>query len=334
MANEKVSQMTPLSAAEVAFNDLFYIIDTSQKQSKQIAAQDLLTYIEATGSFNAVTSQTAVSASHVPGSGVDGIVVSASYALNTSVSNLTTGSLLPMTSSQSQTASFLAFASNRSNGTASMAISASSTVLATSASFLISLPGVTNGTASFALSSSQAATSSYSNVSNSTISSSFATTTVTASFANSIANPIPAGTVITFASATIPSGWLECNGNAVNQSTYPALFAAIAFTYGSGSDAGATTFSLPDLRGYFVRGWDHGRGVDSGRNIGTSQLDALKDHTHQVNNVVASDPGSFAGGGFSGAIIKNISTQGVNAPNNGSPETRPVNIAMLYLIKY
>lgn len=43
--------------------------------------------------------------------------------------------------------------------------------------------------------------------------------------------------------ATIPTGYLECNGAAVNRTTYAALFAIISTKYGAGD--GSTTFNLP-----------------------------------------------------------------------------------------
>jgi len=53
------------------------------------------------------------------------------------------------------------------------------------------------------------------------------------------------GLVIPWGSASIPSGFLECNGQAVSRSTYAALFAIIGTTYGVGD--GSTTFNVPDL---------------------------------------------------------------------------------------
>lgn len=85
---------------------------------------------------------------------------------------------------------------------------------------------------------------------------------------------IPSGAVLYFAGQTAPSGWLKANGAAVSRSTYAALFAAIGTTYGTGD--GRSTFNLPDLRGEFVRGWDDGRGVDSGRTFGSQQGDAIR----------------------------------------------------------
>jgi hypothetical protein len=79
----------------------------------------------------------------------------------------------------------------------------------------------------------------------------------------------PAGTVQYFANNTTPNGYLECNGQAVNRTTYAELFNAIGTLYGIGD--GVTTFNLPDLRGEFLRGADNGRGADPGRALGTTQ---------------------------------------------------------------
>ena len=53
------------------------------------------------------------------------------------------------------------------------------------------------------------------------------------------------GIVVPWGSASIPSGFLECNGQAVSRSTYAALFAIIGTTYGVGDTT--TTFNVPDL---------------------------------------------------------------------------------------
>lgn len=89
---------------------------------------------------------------------------------------------------------------------------------------------------------------------------------------------LPSGAIMYFAGQTAPAGWLKANGAAVSRTTYAALFAAIGITYGAGD--GRTTFNLPDLRGEFVRGWDGGRGVDSGRTIGSAQAQAVANHYH------------------------------------------------------
>jgi microcystin-dependent protein len=53
------------------------------------------------------------------------------------------------------------------------------------------------------------------------------------------------GIIIPWSSASVPSGFLECNGSAVSRSTYAALFAVIGTTYGAGN--GSTTFNVPNL---------------------------------------------------------------------------------------
>jgi len=53
------------------------------------------------------------------------------------------------------------------------------------------------------------------------------------------------GIIVPWSNASVPSGFLECNGAAVSRTTYSALFAVVGTTYGSGD--GSTTFDLPDL---------------------------------------------------------------------------------------
>lgn len=53
------------------------------------------------------------------------------------------------------------------------------------------------------------------------------------------------GIIVPWSNASVPSGFLECDGAAVSRSTYAALFAVISTTYGVGD--GSTTFNVPDL---------------------------------------------------------------------------------------
>lgn len=142
------------------------------------------------------------------------------------------------------------------------------------------------------------------------------------------ANAVPIGAVNTFAMNSAPSGWLSCDGSAVSRTTYSGLFSAVGTTYGTGD--GSTTFNVPDLRGEFVRGLDNGRGVDSGRVLGSAQADEFKAHNHTV--------------GQYGDFIRTTTTvmaagyepaqNNVNTSSTGGTETRPRNIALLYCIKY
>jgi hypothetical protein len=131
------------------------------------------------------------------------------------------------------------------------------------------------------------------------------------------------GAVQFFAMNTAPTGWLECNGASLSTATYADLFAAIGYTFGG---AGAS-FTLPDLRGQFIRGWDNGAGVDAGRAFGSTQADDFASHTHSYNGFWGGNWIMYQNGG--NGIGATISTGGA-----GGTETRPKNIALLPCIKY
>lgn len=136
-----------------------------------------------------------------------------------------------------------------------------------------------------------------------------------------------AGTLGYFGMSTAPTGWLKANGAAISRSTYADLFAAIGTTYGTGD--GSTTFNIPDLRGEFPRGWDDGRGVDSGRSFGSAQSDAFKSHSHFIS-------GFGNGSDLNGGPFADSGTRPAQytATYTGGSETRPRNIALLACIKY
>ncbi|STI41492.1 phage variable tail fiber protein [Escherichia coli] len=79
---------------------------------------------------------------------------------------------------------------------------------------------------------------------------------------------LPVGVPVPWPSAIPPTGWLKCNGAAFSAVEYPKL----ARVY--------PTNKLPDLRGEFIRGWDDGRGIDTGRSILSIQGYATEDHAH------------------------------------------------------
>lgn len=82
------------------------------------------------------------------------------------------------------------------------------------------------------------------------------------------------GMLAAFAANSAPTGWLAADGSAVSRTTYARLFSRIGTIYGAGN--GTTTFNLPDGRGVFLRGFDAGRGLDSGRVFGSYQEDSVK----------------------------------------------------------
>lgn len=69
---------------------------------------------------------------------------------------------------------------------------------------------------------------------------------------------IPPGTIVMTGRSTAPTGWLTCNGDAVDRTTYATLYAAIGETFGPGN--GSTTFNLPDMRGRVAAGVGTGTG--------------------------------------------------------------------------
>jgi microcystin-dependent protein len=147
----------------------------------------------------------------------------------------------------------------------------------------------------------------------------------------------PTGAVLPFATKTVPSGWLKCNGAAISRTTYASLFARIGTTFGTGD--GTTTFKLPDLRGEFIRGFDDARGIDAGRVFGSLQNHALQTITGrfafqsagEVSGAFYHSSGSSYGWYATKSELISFDSSRVT---NGAAETRPRNIALMYCIKY
>jgi hypothetical protein len=138
---------------------------------------------------------------------------------------------------------------------------------------------------------------------------------------------VPSGTIIWTARSTAPTGYLAADGSAISRSTYATLFSAIGTNFGAGN--GSTTFNVPDLRGEFIRGWDNGRGVDSGRSFATAQSDEFRSHSHTYTNYNGTEKT-----GSGGQLAVNYYSGGTFGTSGaGGAETRPRNIAMLGCIK-
>ncbi|EFM3908047.1 phage tail protein [Escherichia coli] len=151
---------------------------------------------------------------------------------------------------------------------------------------------------------------------------------------------LPVGVPVPWPSATPPTGWLKCNGAPFSAEEYPELAKAYP------------TNKLPDLRGEFIRGWDDGRGVDAGRDLLSSQGDAIRNITGGFNI----RPGSsstlitFAAGALKvasrvqSAYVTNTSAtdkiaEGIDFDASAAPgvvtasENRPRNIAFNYIVR-
>lgn len=90
---------------------------------------------------------------------------------------------------------------------------------------------------------------------------------------------VPIGAIIEYTTEVIPTeNFMYAHGQAVSRTAFPILFARIGTRYGSGD--GSTTFNLPDKRGRFTREWDNGKGIDSGRVLGSYQDGCVEKHKH------------------------------------------------------
>ena len=128
-------------------------------------------------------------------------------------------------------------------------------------------------------------------------STSFWLTSLTLAQANPPAGVSGTGSIIFVAATTAPTGFVKCNGALLSRISYANLW---AFAQASGNVVadgswqsgqfstgdGSTNFRIPDCRGYHLRAFDDGRGLDAGRGIGSVQVDAMLIHNHGI-----SDPG-------------------------------------------
>ena len=131
--------------------------------------------------------------------------------------------------------------------------------------------------------------------------------------------PDTQGTGTGFQSDGIPTGYLECDGQLLDRSTFAALFNVIGTRYGNTT---SSNFRVPDLRGEFIRGYDHGRGIDAGRGINDPQGGQNQQHNHPASsNASVSDSGHFHHSfrsGNSGNRQHNSSLTSSNFPASGT----------------
>jgi len=174
---------------------------------------------------------------------------------------------------------------------------------------------------------------------------------VSASFSPTVGDTVPIGTIMSFASTTVPNNWLECNGDAKSTASFAELYTAIQNNDGTASfgylsdqfgnrNSSGGYFKIPDFRGEFIRGWDHNRGIDNSRIFGTSQNHVFQSHDHNV--------GVEGSGISSGSTAGNLRTGGSEEVDwaggstnqygktvtRGGEETRPRNVAVMVCIKY
>jgi microcystin-dependent protein len=149
-----------------------------------------------------------------------------------------------------------------------------------------------------------------------------------------------------------PKGWLVCDGSEVSRAVYSDLFQAIGTNWGEGTGPNAAEkFKVPELRGWFLRGWSGDSNYDPEKNtrfninnsqqignlVGSYQNDAFQYHSHRIprtgNN--AGSNGFWGGGNVDSYINANdITTQSGQSSPRVASETRARNASVLYIIKY
>ena len=167
---------------------------------------------------------------------------------------------------------------------------------------------------------------------------------------------MPTATVLPFAGANAPTGYLFCDGDAISRTTYSSLFALIGTTYGAGD--GSTTFNLPDLRGRVVAGQDDMGGSSADRltnqsgglngdtlgatggsetHLLTSAESGMPSHRHTVNdsNTSGTTVGSWAFGDEGDGVTESTNETNDVAAQNASSAHNNVQptIILNYIIK-
>jgi microcystin-dependent protein len=132
---------------------------------------------------------------------------------------------------------------------------------------------------------------------------------------------LPSGTIVAFGGSVAPAGWVLCDGSvrSGSDSTFSALFAAIAKTYGIG-DGTTTSFNVPDLRGRAAVGAGQGTGLSNRLLAGkfgteTEAITQVPAHTHALTG------GILAGGAHTHRIGAWLNSGGVRMPDSAPGST-------------
>ena len=166
---------------------------------------------------------------------------------------------------------------------------------------------------------------------------------------------VDCGAIILHPSATPRAGMIKANGAALSKTDYAGLWswaqengvavANASWTAGTAfyGDVNASTFKVPDLRGEFLRAWDDGREIDSGRAHNSWQADSLQFHSHDIPTLA----------GITGTRAAPNNDVGMNTESNSAlttgryytytdgpdgrwsqKETRPRNVVLSACIKF
>ena len=185
---------------------------------------------------------------------------------------------------------------------------------------------------------------------------------------------VPTGAVFCMAVLTVPTGYLECNGAEVSRTQYSVLFSVIGTQYGTGNGSSTFNLPDlrgEFVRGFDNGRQIDGDRVLASDGIGSSQSDQNKQHNHTATSSVTDSGhrhlpqsqsansqqsngtsvaindnvvGNYGGGSGTGLgplgnrhFLQNTTTGitvATTTANDGGGETRPRNIAMMYIIKF
>jgi microcystin-dependent protein len=182
---------------------------------------------------------------------------------------------------------------------------------------------------------------------------------------------VPIGTITAFsgdAASLDGANWLVCDGRPLSAQAYPALYALLGARYGDGRNdqnikIPSTDFNLPDYRGYFLRGVNSGSGRDpeaqsriapgtgssvSGDAVGTVQSFATSlphnqfgsdycaphSHTYPLEVDSCRSDGASPTATWTGKSTTDpAGGHSHQITSGGDMETRPVNIAVFWIIR-
>lgn len=137
----------------------------------------------------------------------------------------------------------------------------------------------------------------------------------------------PIGVPIPYPAAEIPETamgvvFFKMNGGTFSTTTYPKL----ALKYPTGV--------LPDMRGEFMRGWDDGRGVDSGRVILSAQVSTwIQPNIESTPSATTVMVGNTDGAINAGVVGGLAGVTGTGAGSRVAYYIRPRNLAFNYIVR-